>query len=143
MKEELISAQKAILKEHGLRVTAQRIQVLQTFIMLEGHPAIEDLHRELPDMSVATIYNNVRLFVKMKILNELPYGDGLSRYELYKPNHYHVICEWCGYIVDYEFPGLIEVEDLAARLSNYTIKRHELEVYGVCPDCQNRSESID
>jgi Fur family transcriptional regulator, peroxide stress response regulator len=137
MKEEQhISAQAAILKEHGLRVTPQRIQVLQTFIMLEGHPAIEDLHRELPDMSVATIYNNVRLFVKMNILNELPYGDGLSRYELYKTNHYHVICEQCGYIVDYEFPGLKEVEDLAARLSNYTIKRHELEVYGVCPDCQ-------
>lgn len=136
MEETLISEQVALLKEHGLRVTPQRIHVLQTFIKLEGHPAIEDIHRELPYMSVATIYKNVKLFAEMRILNELPYGDGLSRYELYRPNHYHVICESCGYIVDFEFPKLIEVEDLAARLSKYKVEGHEMEIYGVCPECQ-------
>lgn len=140
MKEKLVSEEVAILKEHGLRVTPQRMQILQTFILLEGHPTIEDIHRELPNMSVATIYNNVNQFVNLRILNELPYGNGLSRYELYKPNHYHVICELCGDIVDFEFPKLIEVEELAARLLKYKIHNHEMEVYGVCPACQNGSK---
>lgn len=141
MKEKLYSEEIAILKEHGLRVTPQRMQILQTFTLLAGHPTIEDIHRELPYMSVPTIYKNVNLFVNMRILNELPYGNGLSRYEFYKSNHYHVICELCGEIVDFEFPKLIEVEDLAASLSKFKIHKHEMEIYGVCPTCQNGLKS--
>ncbi|MGM0847374.1 MAG: Fur family transcriptional regulator [Bacillota bacterium] len=133
MKEKLISEQMTILKEHGLRITPQRVNVLQTFMQLEVHPTIEDIHRELPNMSVATIYNNGHLFVKMKIFNELPYGNGLSRYELKESNHNHVICEVCGFIADYDFPGLIEVEDAAARLTKYKVKNHQMEIYGVAP----------
>lgn len=140
MTEKLFSEEISILKEHGLRVTPQRMQILQAFISLKGHPTIEDIHQEIPYMSVTTIYKNVNLFVNMQILNELPYGNGLSRYEFFKPHHYHVICELCGEIVDFEFPKLIEVEDLAARLSKFKIHNHEMEIYGVCPTCQNGSK---
>jgi Fur family peroxide stress response transcriptional regulator len=137
MKEKLFSEEIAILKKHGLRATPQRMQILQAFISLKGHPTIEDIHREIPYISVNTVYKNVNLFVNMQILNELPYGNGLSRYEFFKVHHYHVICELCGDIVDFEFPKLIGVEELAGKLSKYKIHNYKMEINGICSRCQN------
>lgn len=64
------------LKERGLRITPQRTLILQTFLSLKGHPTVEDIHRQLPQISLATIYNNVRLFVSLRILKDCPMGTG-------------------------------------------------------------------
>lgn len=137
MKENFVSKELIpILKENGFRITPQRIQILET-IIAEGHPSVEDITRHLPNMSVATIYNNVKQFIAMNIVKELPYGNGISRYELYKTNNYHVICQSCGVIVDFTFPSLKEVEEIASTLTKYQIHRHNMEIYGVCADCQH------
>ncbi|WP_251551040.1 Fur family transcriptional regulator [Neobacillus muris] len=126
------------LKEQGLRITPQRIQILQN-ILDAGHPTVEDLSKMMPGISIGTLYNNVKLFVKLGILNELPYGNGISRYEFYQSNHYHVICQSCGDIVDFAFPNLKEVEQIAANLTKFQISSHIMEVYGLCKTCQNDS----
>ncbi|PLR78175.1 transcriptional repressor [Bacillus sp. V3-13] len=124
------------LKERGLRITPQRTLILKTILSLNNHPTVEDIHRELPFISLATIYNNVKLFVNLRILKELPYGNGLSRFELANSDHYHVICEACGTIVDFNYPKLKEIEDAASKLTHYAINLHELEIYGLCTACQ-------
>lgn len=63
------------LKKRGLRITAQRVLILKTIASLGGHPSAEDIHRELPYMSLPTIYSNLKLFVKLGILKELSHGD--------------------------------------------------------------------
>ncbi|WP_017726336.1 Fur family transcriptional regulator [Halalkalibacterium ligniniphilum] len=125
------------LKKRGLRITPQRILILKTIISLKNHPSAEDIHRELPYISLATIYNNIKLFVKLGILNELPYGNGISKFELFKSNHYHVICESCGKIVDFNYPNLKEVEQVASKLTNYHIHNHKLQIYGLCSECKD------
>jgi Fur family transcriptional regulator, peroxide stress response regulator len=125
------------LKERGLRITPQRMLILKTIISLKGHPTAEDIHRELPFISMATIYNNLKLFMKLRIVNELPYGDGVSMYELYESNHYHIICQSCGKIVDFYYPSLKEVEHAASTLTKYEIHTHKMEIYGLCTTCQD------
>ncbi|MFN2744769.1 MULTISPECIES: Fur family transcriptional regulator [Bacillus] len=127
-----------LLKKRGLRVTAQRVLILKTIITLNDHPSAEDIHRELPYMSLPTIYGNLKLFVKLGILNELPYGDGKSKYELFESQHYHVICKSCGKIVDLEYPQLKEVEHAAAQLTHFKVNTHYLGIYGVCTACQEQ-----
>jgi Fur family transcriptional regulator, peroxide stress response regulator len=130
------------LKERGLRITPQRILILEAIISLEGHPTAEDIHRSIPYTSLTTIYNNLKLFVKLGILNELPYGNALSKYELNLSRHYHVICQGCGKIVDFNYPNLKEVEHAASVLTNFEILHHQFEVYGMCSSCQDEAEQI-
>jgi len=130
--EELI----LLLKEHGLRITPHRIQILE-MIIAEGHPTVEEIAKRVPNMSLTTIYNNVKQFVSMNIVKELPFENGMSRYELAKTNNYHVICQSCGLIVDFTFPNLIEVEDMVSRLTKYKVHRHIMGIYGMCTDCQH------
>ncbi|MCH1625022.1 Fur family transcriptional regulator [Ferdinandcohnia quinoae] len=125
------------LKERGLRITPQRILILQTIISIKGHPTVEDIHQKLPYISLATIYNNVKLFLSLHILKELPYGNGLSKYELAnQPEHYHILCESCGEIIDFNYPNLKEIEHVACKLTSFKIHTHQMEVYGLCPTCQ-------
>ncbi|MBP1941926.1 Fur family transcriptional regulator [Cytobacillus luteolus] len=124
------------LKEHGLRITPQRLIIIKTIMSLKGHPTVDDIHREIPYISVATIYNNIKLFVKLNILKELPYGNGFSKYELHNSNHYHVICETCGAIVDFNYPSLVEIEQIVRKLTNFYIRTHQFEIYGECTVCQ-------
>ncbi|WP_449537762.1 Fur family transcriptional regulator [Ferdinandcohnia sp. Marseille-Q9671] len=139
MQEEQITELIPFLKERGLRITPQRTLILQTILSLKGHPTVEDIHKQLPHISLATIYNNVKLFVSLKILKELPYGNGLSKYELAnQPNHYHILCESCGEIIDFSYPGLKEIEHVACRLTQFKIYSHQMEVYGLCRSCQTK-----
>ncbi|MGM0902477.1 MAG: Fur family transcriptional regulator [Bacillota bacterium] len=123
------------LKDRGLRITPQRLLILEAISSLEGHPTAEDIHRSIPYTSLTTIYNNLKLFVKLGILNELPYGNGLSKYELNHSKHYHVICQRCGKIVDFNYPNLKEIEHVASDLTNFEILHHQFEVYGICSSC--------
>ena len=39
------------------------------------------LVRQFPSVSITTVYNNLKLFVKMGIVEELQFGEGLSKFE--------------------------------------------------------------
>ncbi|MCY7837257.1 transcriptional repressor [Bacillus haynesii] len=129
-----------LLKKRGLRITAQRVLILKTIASLGGHPSAEDIHRELPYMSLPTIYSNLKLFVKLGILKELSHGDAKSKYELFTSQHYHVICKSCGKIADLDYPHLKEVEHAAAQLTNFKVNSHFMGIYGICTTCQEQQQ---
>lgn len=128
------------LKSSGVRITPQRHAVLEYLIEAEIHPTADDIYKALegkfPNMSVATVYNNLRVFKDIGLVKELTYGDASSRFDYNTTKHYHVICESCGKIVDFHYPSLDEVEALAETVTGFQVSHHRMEIYGVCPDCK-------
>ena len=43
-----------------------------------------------------------------------------------------------GKIVDFHYPGLDEVEQLASHVTGFTVSHHRLEIYGTCQECAKR-----
>lgn len=129
------------LKESGVRITPQRHAILEYLIVSMSHPTADEIYKALeskfPNMSVATVYNNLRVFKKTGLVKELTYGDASSRFDFASTDHYHIICEDCGKIVDFSYPGLDEVETLAEHVTGFSINNHRMEVYGTCPDCKH------
>ena len=127
------------LKATGVRITPQRHAILEYLIDSMIHPTAEDIYKALadkfPNMSVATVYNNLRVFREVGLVKELTYGDAASRFDFITGDHYHMICESCGKIVDFHYPGLNEVEQLASHVTGFEVNSHRLEVYGTCPSC--------
>lgn len=130
------------LKETGVRITPQRHAILEYLINSMSHPTADDIYKALegrfPNMSVATVYNNLRVFREVGLVKELTYGDASSRFDFTTTNHYHVICETCGKIVDFHYPGLDEVEQFASHVTGFTVKYHRMEIYGDCADCATK-----
>lgn len=144
MSADVDKVDKAIdmLKDSGVRITPQRHAILEYLVVSESHPTADEIYKALehkfPNMSVATVYNNLRVFKKTGLVKELTYGDSSSRFDFSTKQHYHIICTNCGKIVDFHYPGLDEVEALAAQVTGFTVDSHRLEVYGLCPDCQRK-----
>ena len=127
------------LKETGVRITPQRHAILEYLIESMSHPTADDIYKALegkfPIMSVATVYNNLRVFREVGLVKELPYGDSSSRFDFVTTQHYHVICQSCDKIVDFHYPGLDEVEQLASHVTGFKVGNHRMEIYGLCPNC--------
>jgi len=127
------------LKATGVRITPQRHAILEYLIEAMNHPTADDIYKALegkfPNMSVATVYNNLRVFREAGLVKELTYGDSASRFDFVTNDHYHMICECCGKIVDFHYPALKEVEQFASHVTGFKVNSHRLEVYGTCKDC--------
>ena len=96
----------------------------------------EYLKNDFPNMSVATIYNNINFFKKAGIITELPFADGSSRFDLTKTHHYHVICANCGKVEDFDYPNFEEAERIAEKQTHFKVINHSFKVTGICLECQ-------
>jgi len=147
----------ARLRERGYRITPQRMAILKVFAASENHPSVEQVYeqvqREFPMTSLATVYKTVTVLKDLGEILELGFGNGGNRYDGAKPYpHPHLICLRCQTIID---PDLGVVDDLPQELAQkygYQIVNHRLDFYGICPRCQReiqespagtRSPSLD
>nr|WP_202080990.1 peroxide-responsive transcriptional repressor PerR [Caldalkalibacillus salinus] len=132
------------LKDRGVRMTPQRHAILAYLFEAMNHPTADEIYKALedkfPSMSVATVYNNLRLFKEADLVRELTYGDSSSRFDADVHQHYHVICKDCGKIVDFDYPCLDDVENVASKETGFKIESHRMEVYGVCHQCHETEE---
>ncbi|HZG86521.1 peroxide-responsive transcriptional repressor PerR [Paenibacillus sp.] len=127
------------LKSTGVRMTPQRYAILSFLLQSMTHPTADEIYRALadrfPSMSVATVYNNLKVFIEAGLVRELTYGDDSSRFDADMSDHYHCICERCGKIADFEYPPLTDIEVAAAKHTGFHVQGHRMEVYGICPEC--------
>lgn len=135
-----VSEAVKLLRDACVRITPQRQAILLYLVKTDKHPTADDIYQELspifPNISVATIYNNLKVFKKIALVRELTYGDASSRFEFITVPHYHVICSECGKISDFDADKEIKLNELAANETGFKIKNHRLEFYGICPKCQ-------
>lgn len=131
------------LKSTGVRMTPQRYAILSFLLESMSHPTADEIYRALadkfPSMSVATVYNNLKVFIEAGLVRELTYGDDSSRFDADMSEHYHAICNQCGKISDFEFPSLTDIERAAAEHTGFHVHGHRMEVYGVCRSCAERT----
>lgn len=130
------------LRAIGLRLTEPRRAILRYLMTHDTHPTADQLYRALvaesSHLSIATVYNNLNMLVANGVIAELSYGDGASRYDYAEEPHDHIICAVCGKMVDFYSQGTNHIKQEAAQASGFQIETHRLELYGVCPDCQQQ-----
>lgn len=133
------------MAKKGLRSTAQRRLIVDTFF--DGHPhvTIEDLLAEVRGrdrgIGYATVYRTLKLLAESGVASERRFGDGLSRYELADDDddhHDHLICLGCGSITEFEEPRIEKLQDAVAERHGFRVESHRHELYGTCAACQKR-----
>ena len=129
------------LRRKGYRLTPQREAVIK--ILLENpnqHLAAEDIYamvrKSHPEIGMATVYRSLDLLSNEKIINQLNFEEGYSRYELEsQAHHHHLVCLRCGKITEFNDNLLEKVEKEIATQHNFEIVGHLLKFYGYCPSC--------
>ncbi len=97
----------ARLREKGLRVTQQRVAVLEYLLSTPKHPTAEDVgaavNRLVPTASRASVYNVLHSLKECGLIDELVLGDAVARYDANLDRHHHFICRACGAVEDVPF----------------------------------------
>jgi Fur family peroxide stress response transcriptional regulator len=128
------------LKDHGHKLTPQRLAIARILAKSEGHPSVETIHEQIkadfPTMSLATVYRTILLVKSFGEVLELGFPDGSNRYDGNRPNpHPHVICIKCKKIVDPDLDSLDEMQKEVALETNFKILSHRLDFFGICNNC--------
>lgn len=135
----------ALLRHHGLNVTAQRLAVMRA--VADGpHSTADDIYNvvraELGSISRQAVYDAVSTLTERGILRRIQPAGSPARYEdRVGDNHHHLICRTCGRMVDVdcavgETPCLT-----AADQAGYEVDEAEVIYWGRCPECQARPDA--
>lgn len=132
------------LREKGVRITETRKAVIDFIIQSHDHPSADMIYQELlpafPNMSLATVYNNLKVLIDEGFVSELKVrNDTTTYYDFMGHQHLNVICEKCGRIADMDL-DLPDVQQEAADQTGYQITKSQMVVYGICPDCVARQQ---
>ncbi|OFU70803.1 transcriptional repressor [Streptococcus sp. HMSC10A01] len=132
------------LREKGVRITETRKAVIDFIIQSHDHPSADMIYQALlpafPNMSLATVYNNLKVLIDEGFVSELKVrNETTTYYDFMGHQHLNVICEKCGRIADMDL-DLPDVQQEAADQTGYQITKSQMVVYGICPDCVARQQ---
>ena len=141
---------KEMLKEKGLKVTNQRLLVLQVLAEHgDEHMTAEDIfelvREDYPEIGLATIYRTVQLLLDMQLVDRIMLDDGCVRYEIgdfldeqegHRHHHHHLICTECGSVSAFRDDLLEDLEAYIETETGFQVTDHELKFYGVCKKCR-------
>jgi len=130
------------LDRAGYRLTEPRRAVADLITQRDGHFTAADLIDEARDRRLgigrATIFRALELFTELNVLERLDLPTGEHAYVPCEPaHHHHVVCSRCGRTTEAEDHGLQAMVDEVAHHTGYRIDDHRLELYGLCPTCQD------
>jgi Fur family peroxide stress response transcriptional regulator len=129
----------AILRDHGLQVTYQRLAVYEALCKTREHPTAEGVCKEVrkrfPMISLGTVYKTLERFHVVGLIKKVNPVKEIGRYEAGTELHHHMICEKCQSIHDiYELSGTIPFPEKPG----FKITRHQVIFHGCCENCANK-----
>jgi Fur family peroxide stress response transcriptional regulator len=131
------------LKKNNLRVTRQRLGIIEVLSRNRSHPSaskiLKMVRRKVPSVSLSTVYYTLDLFKKDGSIKELDFYDMENRYESNVSHHLDLVCMGCGKIVDYVEQIPIPIERVEKK-TGFAVNRIRYEYYGYCKNC-SRSKS--
>ena len=122
-----------------LKSTRQRDLIAEVFFGEHGHLTIDELLARVrernPKIGYATVYRTMKLLTECGLAALRQFGDGQRVYELAADtaHHDHLICVECGKVLEFENEEIERLQDKVARSFGFTLVRHKLELYGLCP----------
>ncbi len=123
-----------------LRKTRQKEAILAVLRSTNSHPTAdwvyEEVRKEIPNISLGTVYRNLRLMCENGEILQLDLCGALARFDARQYNHYHLRCEKCGRVFDVDLPVDREIDERVAAEGGFKVSFHRLEFRGLCQDCQ-------
>lgn len=136
---------KKIIRDLGLKVTEQRVQILEIVRGGPSHFTAQDIfeaaEQRFPGIGFATVYRFLRTLSENNYVAEVRMGGMPARYEwAHKHHHDHLTCVECSRIVEFENSDIERLQEAVAKQFGFVLTHHLLELYGLCPECRKNAD---
>ncbi len=141
---------KSLLKQNGLKVTTQRVAILEVLSSRPGmHLTAEEIYdyvrEKYPEIGIATVYRTIQVLSELNLIDKLNLDDGYVRYEISKGSsedashhHHHLICLECGTVYAFQDDLLEKLEERIMETMEFQVVDHEVKLYGHCIKCRKK-----
>lgn len=132
---------ESLLKEHGLRKTSFRIELLTLFAASKSSLSVDDIRTQVGQTNdKVTVYRALDAFEKSGLIHKVPDKGNMTRYALcqsacshegHTHNHAHFICNSCAVtfcLEDIEMPSI-------KKHKGFKVSKANLVLEGECPSC--------
>jgi Fur family peroxide stress response transcriptional regulator len=125
------------LKKSGLKVTPQRLAVLECIYKLGGHPTTENIihyiRKNHPRIASGTVYKVLDTLVDKNLIQRVKTGKDIMRYDGILERHHHLFCIETETIKDYfdeELDNLLDAYFETKKIQNFQIDEIKLQISG-------------
>ena len=125
------------LSEKGLKVTPQRIAILEAIVKLNNHPTadniIDHIRNNHPNIATATVYKVLDALVANELINRVKTERDVMRYDAVMENHHHLYCSESDRIedfVDSKLNEMIEKYFKKKNIPDFKIEDVKLQIIG-------------
>lgn len=130
------------LRKADLKVTPARLGVLaaleRTKTPLDVSEVIDYLKHHSIQADKVTVFRIINSLTEKGLVVPIQLNENKFRYEhAAKADHHHFVCEQCGAIEDISDCKINALEKDIQHKKGLVIKRHSLEFFGICKNCQN------
>lgn len=126
-----------ILHNSGLKITPQRLKILESLIELKNHPTVETIkehvHKNYPNIALGTIYNTLETFAEKGIVKKIKTEKDFVRYDVITECHHHIYCDKSERIDNYfdiELDNLLKEYFFKKPIEGWDIKEINLQISG-------------
>ena len=139
----MIEDAEQLLRQHEIRVTAQRLAVLNA-VSARPHATADDLaddvRTSIGTVSRQAVFDALAVLADKGLIRRIQPARSAARYEdRVDDNHHHLVCRDCGRMVDVDcaagYRPCLDVDDD----HGFAIDEAEVIYWGFCPACQKAS----
>ena len=131
------------LRRKGYKATSQRIAICRFAVRSRDHPTAQRIYGEVklvhPTVSLATVYKTLHVLNELRLVQELPFAEGETRFDSYVQPHANLVCRGCGNISDVDDPVTEEMVARIAAKARFTLTGQRLDIYGLCEKCGRKT----
>jgi len=104
---------RTLLSDKGLKVTPQRLSILEAIYTLNNHPTAENIiayiRKSHPNIATGTVYKVLDVLVENNLIKKVTTDKDVMRYDGIMEKHHHIYCSNCDLIKDYKDPQLDKI----------------------------------
>ena len=126
----------ARVRAAGLRITPQRLAIIEALADDASHPTAQQLfdrlRPSLPTMSFATVYNTLSMLSDAGLCVARSLSRGPARFDPNTAPHDHAVCDGCGVVYDVAHDG----EVAFTAIGGFEVRLVERIYRGRCGGCR-------
>jgi Fur family peroxide stress response transcriptional regulator len=131
-----------LCKRSDLVATHQRFLIYQAVMTLHDNPTPEEVFehvkRNMPSISLATVYKNIDTFVDHRMMKDISPNYGSRRIESASAPHDHFVCRVCRRVFDLKKHTELAPPRRGDLPEGASFEYHLVELVGVCRNCARR-----
>ncbi len=135
-----------VLRDHGHRVTPQRMLILASLRHASGHISasaiLEEVRRSYPYVDISTVYRTLSVLKDLHLVTETQMGDDNATFEWLGPEpHHHLICRQCDRVTLLDHGNFTALASAITQETGFRPDIDHFAIFGLCAECRGAARN--